>query len=85
MYEFFYIKDYCNIFCGWIFCYGNVFWVFFLCVYFGWFWIDEVFFKIYGEIIWDKVSIINLKFLFNGIGFDFWLIVIIFKMLFEWL
>ncbi|EOA7116618.1 FAD-dependent oxidoreductase [Listeria monocytogenes] len=85
MHEFFHIKDHRNIFRGWTSRYGNVLWVLPLRVYLGWFWIDEALSKIYGETTWGKVSITNLKPLFNGIGSDSWLTATTSKMPFEWL
>lgn len=85
MHEFFHIKDRRNIFRGWTSRYGNVIWSLPLRVYLGWFWIDEALAKIYGEGTWDKVSLTNLKPMFQGLGSDSWLTATTSKMPFDWL
>ncbi len=85
MHEFFHIKDRRNIFRGWTSRYGNVIWSLPLRVYLGWFWIDEALAKIYGEGTWDKVSLTNLKPMFQGLGPDSWLTATTSKMPFDWL
>lgn len=85
MHEFFHIKDHRNIFRGWTSRYGNVIWSLPLRVYLGWFWIDEALAKIYGEGTWDKVSLTNLKPIFQGLGPDSWLTATTSKMPFDWL
>ncbi|MBC1474524.1 FAD-dependent oxidoreductase [Listeria grandensis] len=83
--EFFHIRDNRNIFRGWTSRYGNVLWTLPLRIYVGWFWVDEALSKIYGETTWDKVSLTNLKPLFQGLGPDSWLTATTSKMPFDWL
>ncbi|WP_163655194.1 FAD-dependent oxidoreductase [Listeria sp. PSOL-1] len=85
VHEFFHIKDQRTIFRGWTSRYGNVIWSLPLRIYLGWFWVDEALAKIYGEGTWDKVSITNLKPVFQGIGNDSWLTATTSKMPFDWL
>lgn len=75
MYEFFYIKDDCNVIWGYFFCYGNVLWSVLFCIFYGLVWFVEVFKKIIGNGEVFRLSIWfgeGLWFIGNSVFFWMW-------------